>query len=380
MAYLRGYQAVGGKLGKIDCPRSIPKSEGGFKEFRLGDLFVASNGDTDIQAIHINGKGTPVVSSGTKNNGIIGLSDIEAKIFEPRTITVDMFGNCYFQKTAYKMVTHARVFSLSPSGFQLNEKRGLYFVAHFSFANNLFSYGNMASWQKMKEYKLSLPILKNGTINWVYIESLVEEIINSRKDELNKFFASNDYSDCTLTGEEQQAFSDLETGKVLMKRMRIIHAFSVANTHNILKSDVKFGSGTVPYITASESDNSVASYISYNEDFKESGNTIMIGGKTLVITYQSLDFFSNDSHNLTLTIRDDRGRTESAQLFMVAALYKSLKPIYSWGNSISKAKIQKDYVDLPVNSSGFIDYNFMENYINALKKQCIARLKSSNIF
>lgn len=375
MAYLRGYQAVGGKLGKIDCPRSIPKSEGGFKEFRLGDLFVASNGDTDIQAIHINGKGTPVVSSGTKNNGIIGLSDIEAKIFEPRTITVDMFGNCYFQKTAYKMVTHARVFSLSPSGFQLNEKRGLYFVAHFSFANNLFSYGNMASWQKMKEYKLSLPILKNGTINWVYIESLVEEIINSRKNELNKFFASYGYSDCSLTDIERQALTDFSMGNVHMQEKTIKDLFSVVKGKRLTKANMT--PGNTNFIGASETENGITNRIS-NSKYIHPGNliTVTYNGSVGESFYQPYPFWASDDVNI---LYPTEKLSESQSLFFLAPLRKKGKR-YAYAFKWAKEIMEQDSIYLPVTDDGSIDYDFMENYINALKKQCIARLKASNIF
>ena len=60
---------------------------------------------------------------------------------------------------------------------------------------------------------------------------------------------------------------------------------------------------------------------------------------------------------------------------MVASLNKSLKPIYSWGDSISKTKIVKDKIKLPVTSSGSIDYKFMETYIRAIEKLTIQRVK-----
>ena len=50
---------------------------------------------------------------------------------------------------------------------------------------------------------------------------------------------------------------------------------------------------------------------------------------------------------------------------MVSAMYKSLKPLYSWNDSISKEKIQNDMFYLPVTSSGSIDWAFMESLINA---------------
>lgn len=101
----------------------------------------------------------------------------------------------------------------------------------------------------------------------------------------------------------------------------------------------------------------------------------MIGGKTMVITYQSDDFFSNDSHNLVLYVKDPCLATKLVQLYMVASLNKSLIPIYSWGDSISSKKIRKDSFHLPVTSSGEIDYHFMETYIRALEKQTIQRVK-----
>ena len=159
------------------------------------------------------------------------------------------------------------------------------------------------------------------------------------------------------------------------KKKRENGVFAVKNSHNILQSSVVVGSGNIPYVTAGEGNNSVYAYISYDKNQIEEGNAIMIGGKTMVVTYQADDFFSNDSHNLVLYVKDKRLRKELIQLFMVASLNKSLKPIYSWGDSISKTKIVKDKINLPVTSSGSIDYKFMETYIRAIEKQTIQRVK-----
>ena len=228
----------------------------------------------------------------------------------------------------------------------------------------------------MEADEIYLPITSNKKIDFVFIEERVRELEEERVRELEAYLKEAGFEDCILTQSENDALRMITEGKKKMQRFAIIKKFKVANSHNILKSDVIFSSGTTPYVTASEGNNSIVSYISYKPEMVEYGNSIMIGGKTLVITYQPRDFFSNDSHNLVLTINDEAGRNESAQLYMVAALYKTLGPKYSWGDSISKAKIKNDVVYLPVTTDGdTIDYAFMSTYVSAIKKQCIARLK-----
>lgn len=121
-------------------------------------MFESFNGDTDLQKSHINGFGYDVVSSGLENNGIIGKTDTKAKVFNADTITIDMFGNCFYRDKQYKMVTHARVFSLSPLFVGLNSVNGQYIVSQFKYLPTVYNYSNMCSWNKIKNDTLTLPI------------------------------------------------------------------------------------------------------------------------------------------------------------------------------------------------------------------------------
>ncbi|WP_416202169.1 restriction endonuclease subunit S [Acinetobacter pittii] len=82
----------------------------------------------------------------------------------------------------------------------------------------------------------------------------------------------------------------------------MIDIFNIKNTSNILSRDIIQDSGIIPYLCASSENNGVSSYISYDLKYLEEGGCIFIGGKTFVVTYQEKDFFSNDSHNLTLKL------------------------------------------------------------------------------
>lgn len=146
-----------------------------WREFRIGDLFKSSNGDFDIQKKHINGRGDYVVSAGLTNNGIIGKSDVEASVFERETITIDMFGNAFYRQFPYKMVTHARVFSLSPN-FDITDRVGLYLACALHFLPNLFGYENMCSWEKIKDKKIPLPLTLSGEIDFDFMELFIRAV------------------------------------------------------------------------------------------------------------------------------------------------------------------------------------------------------------
>ncbi len=106
----------------------------------------------------------------------------------------------------------------------------------------------------------------------------------------------------------------------------------------------------------------------------EKGNCIFIGGKTFVVSYQENDFYSNDSHNLVLNLKEVSKRTKIIQLFLASCVNKSLGHLYSWGDSISFRKIQKDYVSLPT-KNGKIDYAFMETFNSKIEAERINKLE-----
>lgn len=149
------------------------------------------------------------------------------------------------------------------------------------------------------------------------------------------------------------------------KEFRIVDIFDVKNTHSILQHSVK-EAGRTPYVTASYENNLVVAYVDYDESQIERGRCIFIGGKTLVVSYQECDFYSNDSHNLVLYPKSDIPLERNEALFLVAVIQKTLGRQYSWGNSISYKAIQKDVILLPATESGEPDTTFMKSYVERL--------------
>ena len=167
-------------------------------------------------------------------------------------------------------------------------------------------------------------------------------------------------------------------GTVKWGEFKLIDVFTVKNTSNILAYNIIEGSGTVPYLCASSENNAVSTYIDYDKKYLEKGNCIFIGGKTFVVTYQEEDFYSNDSHNLALYLKEGT-KSKNVFLYTASCIYKSLCSKYSWGNSISRAKIQDDVVTFPITDNGVIDFDFMESFIAELEAERVAELEAERV-
>ncbi|BDE82044.1 MULTISPECIES: restriction endonuclease subunit S [Porphyromonas] len=211
---------------------------------------------------------------------------------------------------------------------------------------------------------------REGEIDYEFMEKFIAELNAVRLAELNAYLSITGLKDYTLTPEEEQAVKDFETGNVEWREFDITKVFEVRNAGNILASEIVEGSGDIPYLCASRENNAVSSYISYREELITEGNCIFIGGKTFVVTYQERDFFSNDSHNLTLRLYATEHQTKSKQLYLATCVNKSLRHKYSWGDSVSKQKIRKDKIYLPsINEE--VDFSKMETLISAVQKLVI---------
>ena len=194
------------------------------KKFKIGDLFYSQTGNVDLKQEHINGRGIPVVSSGLADTGIIGNTDLDARIFPKNTITIDMFGNAFFRDFEYKEVTHARVFTLIPRGFELNTETGLYFVALLHWLPEKFSYNNMCSYAKICDLNISLPVIEYSDpshvytpadIDWGYMQERIAELEQERIAELEQeriaeldaYLKATGLDDYELTDEDKETLS-----------------------------------------------------------------------------------------------------------------------------------------------------------------------------
>ena len=370
-----------GKCRKFSLSHRLQQLEENFKasggkfiKCKLEKLFkIKGNPQLNKESFTFSEKGIyPYFTRTVFNNGILGYVDYlddEHKI-SGNTIAVGMLGMQFFymEKDFY-----AGQFTktLYPKISKFNESIALYFIGMLNKLQSLFQGVLVRDFEKtFYNTEIVIP-QRNNQIDFAYMEKRIRVLEEERIRVLEAYLKVIGLDKYILTKEEQEAYDTIHNGEGRFRLYTIKSIFNIRNTHSILQSSVRADSGSYPYVTASDNNNAVSTYISYDKNYLEEGNSIMIGGKTLVITYQKEDYFSNDSHNLALYLKQDEMRTESKQLFLVSALLKTLKPRYSWGDSISHKKIQDDYIMLPVNQNDEIDYELMETYIRAIEKKVI---------
>ena len=230
-----------------------------------------------------------------------------------------------------------------------------------------FEWTNKAGWEKVKKEAIQLPT-KNGEIDFDFMESFIAELEQERMQTLQAYLQATGLDNYELTKEEEKALEEYEN--LEFAEFPITQIFDIKNAGNILSRDIVPNSGNTPYLGAGSENNSVSSYIKYDEKYLDKGNCVFIGGKTFVVTYQEFDFFSNDSHNLTLTLKNVEFKNKLTQLFLVTCVNKSLGYKYSWGDSVSNKKIQKDLISLPTANNEAI-YKVMAPFIRAIQKLVI---------
>lgn len=316
----------------------------------------------------------PFVMAGSTNTGVVNYISNPVAMFPENSITIDIFGNTFYRNYAFGAGDDTGVYWNTNRTYS---KATMLFLA-ISINKALsgkFSFGNKLRSSRSFKFKILLPI-KNSDIDFEFMEKFISELEAERIaeleaeriTELETYLLAAGLTDYELTEAEKFALDDYES--LEFDDYSVVDIFKVNNTKNILSREIVKNSGTTPYLCASSENNAVNAYISYNEKLLDAGNCIFIGGKTFVVTYQEHDFYSNDSHNLVLYLKDEDKKRKLNQLYLATCVNKSLKHKYSWGDSISNKKIQTDKIFLPKGHKQ-PNYTIMETFISAIQKLVI---------
>ncbi|WQV22310.1 restriction endonuclease subunit S [Helicobacter pylori] len=347
----------------------------------------------DIQKRHINHKGEFVITAGLSNNGVLGQSDIKAKVFESHTITIDMFGCAFYRSFAYKMVTHARVFSLKPK-FEINHKIGLFLSTLFFGYHKKFGYENMCSWAKIKNDKVILPLKPTANtqtlddIDFHFMEKFIAELEQCRLAELQAYLKATGLENTTLSNAEENAlnvFNNKNSGGGNTPCGLTWQSFRLGDLFEVLSSKKIYHANTIkihdtqiensyPYVVRTATNNGIKGFIIDDPTFANEKNTLSFAQDTFTVFYQKQPYFTGNK----VKILKPKFAFKSPKIlhFISAILQFILKPL-TWGLGSTTESIAEFKFSLPLKPTANtqsledIDFDFMCTLINALMKQTI---------
>lgn len=315
----------------------------------------------------------PFYGQATTNNGIISYNQLTKDVLnnEEGKPTILIHSNnqniIYLETPFYLKDGHGATSVLQAQ--KLNKVNQMFFIGAIErVIKTKYSYNNKATKIELKNSIINLPI-KNGEIDFEFMESFIAELEAQRIAELEAFLLATGLKDYNLTQEEKQVLADFESGKFCWEEFKIGKLFDIDSYKQRFDANkVAISAVGKPYVVRTSLNNGIRGYINEDEQFLNEGNTISFGQDTATMFYQEQPYFTGDKIKIVKS-KDKKFNKLNAQFF-IATMTKSFSA-FSWGSSSYNIEIIGNQpINIPtINNKP--NYKLMETFIIAIQKMVI---------
>ena len=259
---------------------------------------------------------------------------------------------------------------------RFNKKNALFFTTAITKAFKMFSWGESKfDIQTLENQILHIPTTINGDIDFEFIAEVVAELEAQRVAELETYLQVTGLRDYVLSDEEQNVFArtDIEWSEYSIGKLfeRISCKKLPYKAKDLPKQQI--GEHSLPCLTSSFQ-NQGLNYYAPRTGATILKNVISIPSNSDVYRayYQSEEFTVLSDAYAIRWKNKKMSITDNQYLFMVMCINKVTDlPIYSYKNKLGGWNVvcKKDIL-LPT-KNGEIDFEYMETYIQAIKKMAI---------
>ena len=315
----------------------------------------------------------PFYGQATTNNGIISYNQLTKTVLnnEKGKPTILIHSNnqniIYLETPFYLKDGHGATSVLQSE--KLNKTNQMFIIGAIDrVIKTKYSYNNKATKIELKNSIINLPI-KNGKIDFEFMESFIAELEAQRIAELEAFLLASELKDYNLTNEEQKVLEDFENGKLNWKEFNIGSLFDIDSYKKRFDANKVIISETgKPYVVRTSLNNGIRGFINEDEQYLNDGNTISFGQDTATMFYQEQPYFTGDKIKIVKS-KDKKFNKLNAQFF-IATMTKSFSS-FSWGSSSYNIKIiGNQQIQLPIHNDK-PNYELIETFITAIQKLVI---------
>lgn len=347
-----------------------PVDTNAWGKFVVGELFDVQLSDGDNKPKKLP-KGTiPLVSAGNTNNGIVGSFESDTIIFPAHSITIDMFGQAFYQPEEFQTVSHGRVNILVPN-FENNENIGRFIVTILNAQCQKYSFTEMLTSKKIKAEFIKLPLKPSANrsnynqtdIDWTYMEMVMSRVTEKAKERLASLSTPRSRS---KTPVDTNAWGEFVVGELFD---------NVTRGTRLKKSDRKVGS--TPLVTAGSENQGIAEHVLENKELFSGINlTIDMFGNVFARNYP---FYADDN----ILVLKTNNRTFNQLQFMASSL-AHLANEYGYTNQFRQNTLNNTTIKLPLkpfaDPSNYtqedIDWDYMGRFMQAIEEKAHERVDS----
>ena len=215
---------------------------------------------------------------------------------------------------------------------------------------------------------IQLPINNVGDIDYEYMEERIKELEEERIKELEKYLEVSGLENYEITKEDEEVLKR----KVEFKEFKVGEVFEVKNTKPYSPEQFEYNKDGYEFICASNLNNGLnkdKSRVKVSDDTKmTSANIIAWGKQCPKFTYHKEKCVAGQG----MYYIEMGDKNESQCLYIIGELTNKCEGKYSYSKCLTGDKMKDEIIHLPVNKKGKIDYEYMDNYIQAIKKKTIA--------
>ena len=319
--------------------------------------------------------------AGVTNTGVINYISNPVASFPKNSITVDIFGNTFYRDYDFGAGDDTGVYW--NDNVEYSKDAMLFFsVAMQKALLGRFSYGKKLRSSQSLKIKMMLPV-KNDKIDFDFISSFIaeleaeriKELEAERIKELEAYLKVTGFDNYELTKEEEDSLAIIEAKNVLWREFKMEELFERISTIKLPYKakelpEEAIDNFVLPCLTSSFKNQGLNYYV------PKDGATIL---KDVISIPSNSDVYRAYFQSNEFTVLSDayaiRWKDKSMHisqnqyLFMTMCINKFTDlPIYSYKNKLGGWNVVKNkYVLLPVKKDK-IDFDFMETFINAIKK------------
>ncbi|MBR2833852.1 MAG: restriction endonuclease subunit S [Bacilli bacterium] len=335
-----------------------------WKEFNLCDLFDVCLSSDDLQPGKLNDGEYPLISSGKTNNGIAMYIEKQEKanIFKGNSITIDMFGKCFYQEKDYYCVSHGRVNILIPK-FSINRNIGLYIACLIEKSIlDKYSFTVMCSSSLLKKEKIKLPVNDMNEPDWVYMERYMEKKERIARLSLQMLKSCHNKPNICETTE----WASFKIGDIFeIKRPAA-------------RSQANYEEGDIPFVASGNYNNGIIKYLKPKlGEVLDKGNCISVSPVDGSAFYQKKDFLGRGGAGSSIILLYNDNINENNGCF-IASIIRKVCSKYMYGDMGNKESIKNEIIMLPAIDDNNPDYEFMSQYIIERKDNIAKKLKNLN--